>query len=286
MTMEPAAKPQPNSTPIDPVRVLLVDDEPLARDSLRHLLATDPEVTIVGECAHGMEALAAIDEQAPDLVFLDIQMPEVDGFGVLARLPAQLDPEIVFVTAYDRHAVRAFEVHALDYLVKPVGRRRFAEALRHAKERLRQRRETQRLAAQRRGQDIESDSTASWRSLSGGDVTAGHLSRLAVRKGDRVRFVDTGEIDWVESADYYSRLHVGDASYLIRRSMKSLEDALDPTRFLRIHRGAIVRIDRVRELRRQDHGAYVVILRDGTELRLSRGRREALESLLEDVRRS
>lgn len=249
----------------DPLRVLLVDDEPLARRSLRHLLLADPDVEVVDECGDGAAAVAAIDELAPDLVFLDIQMPEVDGFEVLARLPAHLSPEIVFVTAYDRYAVRAFEVRALDYLLKPVARERFATALERAKRRVRRRAEPR------------------WQSLAGaptGRPPGAFLSRLPVRLNGRVRFVPVREIDWIEAADYCARLHVGSRSYLIRKSMQSLERDLDPTRFVRIHRSTIVAVDRVAELRRLDHGAYRVLMRDGTELRLSRGRRRALKRLL------
>lgn len=255
---------------IDPVRVLLVDDEPLARRSLRHLLASDPEVTVVGESGDGGAAIAAIDELAPDLVFLDIQMPEVDGFEVLERLPPHLQPVVVFVTAHDEHAVRAFEVHALDYLLKPVGRERFADALRRAKGELRTR-------------SARPRETARWRALVEGSPTTEaetHLSRIAVRLNGRIRFVPAEEIDWIEAADYCSRLHVGERSYLIRKSMQAFERALDPECFIRIHRSSIVRIDRVVELRRLEHGAYAVILRDGTELRLTRSRRRALADLI------
>lgn len=256
-------------TEADTIRVLLVDDELLARDSLRHLLQSDPEITIVGECGDGATAVAAIDELAPDLVFLDIQMPAVDGFETLARLPSRLEPEIVFVTAYDSYAVRAFAVHALDYLLKPVGRERFAEALDRAKARIRQR-------------AAEGTGSPNWTGLlrDAGEPEERYLTRIAVRLNGRIRFVQTGEIDWIEAADYYSCLHVGKRSYLIRRTMKSLESELDPGRFLRVHRGAIVQVDRVVELERLEHGGYSVLLTDGTRVKLSRGRRGALEYLL------
>lgn len=250
------------------IRTLVVDDEALARKSLLRLLDGDPSVTVVGECAGGMEAVAAIDELAPDLVFLDIQMPEVDGFGVLRRLPAGVEPEIVFVTAHDRYTLRAFEVHALDYLLKPVSRERFRQSLEHAKRRIEER---------RRG----TGSGAPWRELADDERLAqAHVTRLRVRRTGRIRWIETDEIDWIEAADYYVRLHVGDESHLIRKSLKALEDELDSRHFVRVHRSAIVRADRVKEIRRRPGRGHRVVLRDGTEIRMSRGRLDDLERLL------
>ena len=249
------------------VRVLVVDDEHLARQSLLHLLRLDPEVSLVGECGSGAEAVAAIDELAPDLVFLDIQMPEVDGFEVLRRLPADVDPEIIFVTAYDQFSLRAFEVHALDYLLKPVGRERFREALDHAKKRLAARHSAGR--------------PADWRALSNAEKLSDQfLKRLAVRRTGRLRWVDVEDLEWIEAADYCARLHVSGASHLIRKPLKELEKELDPNRFVRVHRGAIVRIDRVEEIRTLGDGSSIAVLQSGAQVRMSRGKRRNLEKLL------
>ena len=248
------------------IRALVVDDEPLARRRLRRLLERDPEVDLVGECGDGPAAAAAIGEQAPDLVFLDIQMPEVDGFAVLQQVPADRTPLIIFVTAHDQYALRAFEVAAVDYLLKPFDRRRFAQALQRAKARLGE-----------PGDGLGQRTLALLEELR---ARASHLDRLVIKAGGRAFFLKTDEIDWVEAEGKYVRLHVGRESHLLREPIGTLEAQLDPRRFLRIHRSTIVNIDRIRELQPWFHNEVRVILRDGTELMLSRGCRKKLSEVL------
>jgi len=250
------------------IRALVVDDEPLARRRLRRLLERDPDVETVADCGDGSAAVAAIAEQAPDLVFLDVQMPEIDGFGVLERLPAGRTPLVVFVTAYDQYALRAFEVSAVDYLLKPFDRRRFDQALQRAKAR---------LAAEEAAGGFGRRTLALLEELR---ARASHCERLVVKAGGRAFFLKTDEIDWIEAEGKYVRLHVGRESHLLREPISTLEAQLDPRRFLRIHRSTIVNVDRVRELQPWFHNEYRVLLRDGTELMLSRGCRKKLAELL------
>ena len=233
------------------IRALVVDDEPLARSNLTVLLRRDPEIDIVGECGSGMEALAEIRGSKPDLVFLDVQMPECDGFDVLEMLGGELPPAVVFVTAYDQYALRAFEAGALDYLLKPFDDARFDLALGRAKERIA--REKSPLPT---------------------------LERFVVKSAGQVSFLKISEIDWIEAADYYSCLHVGARTHLLRRSMAELDDELDQAVFCRIHRSTIVKLDRVRGLKLNESGEYDVLLEDGTKLRLSRRYRKELQSRL------
>jgi two-component system LytT family response regulator len=251
------------------LRVAIVDDEPLARDALRLLLADDPEVQVVGEAGDGDAAVALIAAQAPDLVFLDVQMPGRNGFDVLAALPAA-PPALVFVTAYEEHALRAFEVHAVDYLLKPFDDKRFREALRRAKEAARLAKVPampERLIALMTDYERAAPATRG-------------LRRVVVRSAGRVVFLDTAEIDWIEAADYYVQIHVGKQSYLHRQSMQSLEEQLDPQRFLRIHRSAIVNVGRVRELRRKGRRELLAILDGGQALKVGRSHREKLSRLM------
>jgi two-component system LytT family response regulator len=245
------------------IRTLIVDDEPLGRERIRTLLGNDEEIEVVGECADGKQAVAAIERAGPDLVYLDVQMPEMDGFAVLDAIAGEHMPVIIFVTAYDRYAVKAFEVHALDYLLKSFDRERFHAALRRAKEEIARSQEglwNERL----RGllEDLQSRQK--------------RLTRLVVRSAGRIFFLRVEEIDWLEAADNYVRIHVGRESHLVRETLQSLEDRLDPSRFLRIHRSTLVNLDRIRELHPLFHGDYVVKLVDGTELSLSRNYREKL----------
>ncbi len=231
------------------MRVAIVDDEPLARQVVRLLLANDRELTVVGECS-GVDAAELIAREKPDILFLDIQMPEVDGFDVLERVGADTVPAIVFVTAYDEYALRAFEVHALDYLLKPFDDRRFFAALSRAKELVR----------------AKTPST--------------FVRRFLVRTRDKVLFLKTDDLEWIEAADYYASLHAGGKSYLLRQTMAELERQLDPAKFVRVHRSAIVNIDRVKEMHPLFRGDSVLVLADGTQLRLSRARREEFERRL------
>jgi len=256
-------------------RTIIIDDEPLARDSMRVLLERDPEIAIVRECANGHEALRAIQEESPELLFLDVQMPEMDGFAMLAQVPISRMPLVIFVTAYDQHALRAFEVHALDYLLKSYSDERFEAALRRAKEQIRQKKVnevSQRLVAlldnQKHGRDPATPDNGAY------------LTRLVVKSGGRVFFLKASEIDWIEAADYYVYLHAGGKSHLLRETMNTLEKQLDPQKFQRLHRSTIVNLDRLKELQPHVHGDYTVILHDGTQLKLSRSYRPKLEAAL------
>jgi two-component system LytT family response regulator len=249
------------------IRTLIVDDEPLARRRLRRRLNQHADVDIIGDCANGREAIAAIREQAPDLVFLDVQMPEMDGFAVMDALEAERMPLVIFVTAYDQYALRAFEVYALDYLLKPFDRQRFDKALQRAKSRL----QTE------KGSEINQRTLALLEEIK---ARTSHIERLIVKAGGRAFFLKTEEIDWIEAEGKYVRLHVGKESYLLRETISSLESQLDPKRFPRIHRSTIVNIDRIRELQPWFHNEYRVMLRDGTQLMLSRSCRKRLGELL------
>ncbi|MFN7942913.1 MAG: LytTR family DNA-binding domain-containing protein [Thermoanaerobaculia bacterium] len=249
----------------DVLRTIVVDDEPLARQRMRGLLTSLPGVELVAECASAAEAEAAVTRERPDLLMLDIAMPEVDGFGLLQALGDRRPPAVVFVTAHDEHALRAFEVHALDYLLKPFDRERLSQAI----ERARHHRE-------RGNGDLEEKLRALLSDL-GRAPAGGYLERLVVRTGGKISFVRTEEIDWIEAAGNYARLHLGRESHLIRDTMNALEKKLDPKRFQRIHRSTIVQVDRIKELQHVFHGDYSVQLRDGTRLTLSRGYREQFE---------
>ncbi len=255
-----------------PIRALIVDDEPAARDTIRALLAGDPEVTVVGECGDGRSALELIRRATPQLVFLDVQMPEMDGFAMLRHLePAEL-PAVVFTTAYDQYALQAFEVHALDYLLKPFDDDRFREALGRAKERVRQGRVD---AVSRQLRDLLDGSVKAER-----DAPPRYLTRLVVRSGERTVVLAVRDIDWVEADGDALRIHAGRAEYALRQTLKDLERRLDPARLVRIHRSTLVNVERIRELQPYFRGELVVILHDGTRLKLSRGCRARLEEVL------
>jgi two-component system LytT family response regulator len=243
------------------IRALIVDDEPLARGRLRTLLAGEPDVEVVGECGDGLEAVAAVEELSPDLLFLDVQMPALDGFAVLEALDADRLPAVVFVTAHDRYALRAFEVHALDYLLKPFDRDRFRKALGRARAQ---------IAGAEGGGKLPA-------LLADARARRQPADRLVIKSAGRVFFLRTEEIDWVEAAGNYVRLHCGGDAHLLRETMNGLEARLDGQRFLRVHRSTIVNVDRIRELQAWFHGDYLVILRDGTQLTLSRGYRPRVQ---------
>lgn len=254
------------------LRVLVVDDEPLARERLRSLLAADPEVEFVGERADGRAAVEAVRELAPDLVFLDVQMPLLDGFGVVSSIGADAMPLVIFVTAYDEYAIRAFEVHALDYLLKPFDRPRFEQALERAKEQLVVGEHGGALAAQLRALLAEARFSRDGRN---------EADRLVVRSRGRITFVLVRELDWIEAAGNYARLHVGEETHLMRETMAGLADRLPDAEFVRVSRSAIIRVDRIRELKRLSHGEYAIVLGDGTQVKSSRGYADRLEQLLE-----
>ena len=258
------------------MRVLIVDDEPLAREKIRTLLRNHPEVEVIGEPRDGREAVEAIRLDPPDLIFLDVQMPEIDGFEVLTQIDAARMPVVIFVTAYDQHALRAFEVHALDYLLKPFKDERFRTALEHAKTQIRQQKVSE--VSQRLVALLEQ--TMGKASTPAPSDDEPYLRRLVVKTGGRVFFINVEEIDWIEAADYYVRLHVGRASHLLRETMSNLERQLDPQQFQRIHRSTIVQLDRIAALEPVYHGDYVVLLRDGTHLKMSRRHRQKVEAVL------
>jgi two-component system, LytTR family, response regulator len=248
------------------VTALIADDEPLARERVRTLLARHPDIEVLGEAGDGRQTLQMTRALRPSLLFLDVQMPEMNGFEVLEELPAKLTPEVVFVTAYDQFALQAFEVHAVDYLLKPFTRARFARAVDHSLRRLRQ-----------------APGTPDPRLLSLVEALRARQQqndRLAVRDKDGVELVKTAEIDWLEGAGNYVKLHAGTREHLVRDTLKNLEERLDPQRFLRVHRSAIVNLDSIARLLPWFHGEYVVVLRDGTRLQSSRTYSERLRSLV------
>jgi two-component system, LytTR family, response regulator len=242
---------RPDQRNIKKIRTLIVDDEPLARSNLSVLLLRDPEIEIVAECESGVEALAEIRNARPDLIFLDVQMPECDGFDVLELLGRDLPPAVIFVTAYNQYALRAFEAGALDYLLKPFDNARFDLALGRAKQR-----------------------------IASGKGSPRNLDQVIIKSAGQVSFVKISEIDWIEAADYYAALHVGSSTHLLRRSMDELEQQLDPSVFCRIHRSAIVNLNRVRGLKLSENGEYEVQLENGARLSLSRRYRKQLQSRL------
>jgi two-component system LytT family response regulator len=251
------------------LRVMLVDDEPLGRERLRNLLSREPGVTIAGEAANGEEAVESIRRLRPDLVFLDVQMPGLTGFGVLERLGADAPPAVIFVTAHDQFALKAFEVHAVDYLLKPFDRERFQRALQRAGDRLR--------SAQ--PDDLSARLTAMLAHLQPATAVPKPPERIAVKSGGRVTFVNVADIDWVGSADNYVELHVGDHSHLLRDTMAATEVRLPADKFVRISRTAIVNTERVKELQPLFHGEYSVTLKNGVKLTLSRSHRDQLARL-------
>jgi two-component system LytT family response regulator len=247
------------------IRTLIVDDEPLARRAVRQPLAALGDFEVVGEAGHGAEAVAAIGALRPDLVFLDVQMPGADGFDVIEAVGIDKMPFVVFVTAYDRYALRAFDVHALDYLLKPFDRERFHAALARAQAQ---------MDRNNTSGDIERRLAAIVQDLK---PAKARTDRFVVKSGGRIFFVRTAEIDWIEAAGNYVKLHVGNDSHLIRETMNAVETKLSPDMFVRIHRCHIVNIEQVRELQPWFNGEYVVFLKNGTRLTLSRGYRERLQ---------
>ncbi|MFL6308324.1 MAG: LytR/AlgR family response regulator transcription factor [Candidatus Sulfotelmatobacter sp.] len=234
------------------IRTIIVDDEPLARSNLLVLSGSDPEIEVVAQCGSGVEAVEAIRRLRPDLLFLDVQMPECDGFDVLEMLGKDLPRATIFVTAYDQYALRAFEAGALDYLLKPFDNARFELALNRAKQRIRM------------GENQPLPSPP--------------LERIVVKSAGEVCFLKTSEIDWIEAADYYACLHVGGKNHLLRRSMAELEEDLDPNMFCRVHRSSIVNLERVQGLKVAEDGEYEILLGNGTRIRLSRRYRKHLET--------
>ena len=246
------------------IRALIVDDEPLARKRIRKLLAAEPDISVIGEACTGSEAILMIRESSPDMVFLDIQMPGVGGFEVLQAITEEQMPIVIFVTAYDQHAIRAFEVHALDYLLKPFKQERFRKTLDRARAQ---------LAA---GDPSAPGLTALLGSLR---TEQSYLRSFMVKTSDRVVFVKASDVEWIESAGNYALLHVGPQTHIIRETMRALETQLSPKTFQRISRSLIVNLERIKELQPMGKGEFIVILASGKHLTMSRGIRELHRAL-------
>jgi len=249
------------------IRTLIADDEALARNFIRRMLKDDHDVEILGECSNGKETVAMIRKENPDLVFLDVQMPEMDGFAVLEAIGIESLPEIIFATAYEQYAIRAFELHALDYLLKPFDQTRFKEAIKHAKERFRSLRQN----------DGRMQISALLDSIKNKPQ---YLERLVIKAGGRITFLRTDEIDWIEADDKYVHLHTSKARPMVRQTLSAMEAQLDPAKFRRVHRSAIVNVERIAELQPLFSGEYSILLQDGTRLTLSRNYKDKLFDLL------
>ena len=246
---------------------LIIDDEVIARRGIRVLLSKDNDVNVIGECKDGVEAIDAIQLRRPDIVFLDIEMPEVDGFDVVAALPSKHLPAIIFVTAYHQYAIEAFQLHAVDYIVKPVAPDRFRKALDHAK----------RIVKLQRTAEEHEKLLLSLQDI---QIRQGGLERVVVRSHGRFVIIRTKNIDWIEAADDYVYVHVDRQRYLVRQTLTSLECTLDPHRFIRIHRSTIVNLDRIRQLHPQPHGDAILLLQDDTQVNVSRSYRQKIEQAL------
>lgn len=252
------------------IRTLIVDDEPLAREGVRLHLEDHDDIEIIGECGSGEEAVQRIEQDAPDLVFLDVQMPGLDGFAVLEAIGDDRLPAVVFVTAYDQFALRAFEAHALDYLLKPFEAERFAKTL-------------DRVRAQLRAQTADSMADRLRSLVASLSSRERFLERLVARTNGKILILRVADIDWIDAAANYVRVHIGGKQYLVRETMTHLETRLDPDKFLRIHRSIIVRKDRIKELEPLFQGDYSIILVDGTRLTSSRGYRDRIQNFLQGV---
>jgi two-component system, LytTR family, response regulator len=249
------------------IRTLIADDEPLARQRVRHLLADEPDILVTGECRDGGEALDALRETGPDLLFLDVQMPVKDGFEVLAELGPGRMPVVVFVTAYDQYALKAFDVHALDYLLKPFDEERFKGALGRAR----------RAIEQRAGVTLEKKILSL---LGDREDERGRLRRFVVRESGRIFFIHANDVDCIEASRNYATLYTGTKSHMIRETMAELEKRLDPRRFVRVHRSWIVNVERIREIQPWFSGAFVMIMQGGKRLTSSRSFKENVEAII------
>jgi two-component system, LytTR family, response regulator len=249
-----------------PIRVLIVDDEPLARKFIRRMLKDERDVDVLGEASNGKEAVAMIDKHDLDVVFLDVQMPEMDGFAVLESIPANKMPEIIFTTAYEQYAIRAFELHALDYLLKPFDQARFKDAIKHAKERLRSKQSAGRLQIGALLESIRNKPE--------------FLERVVIKAGGRITFLNTREINWIEADDKYVHLHTDKSNSMVRQTLSAMETQLDPKKFRRIHRSAIVNVERIKEMQPLFNGEHSIVLENGTKLTLSRNYKDKLFEVL------
>ncbi len=250
------------------IRAIIIDDEPLAREKVQLFAASEPDIEIVDVCTNGHEAISSFNTYKPDLLFLDIQMPELNGFEVLQQLPTNPLPGIIFITAYDEFALRAFEFHALDYLLKPYDRERFQKSVAHARATLRSTTETETTTQQIK------------LLLNSIQQNSNKLERLIVKTNGRIIFLRIEEIDWMEAAGNYVKLHVGNETHLIRETMNGLEQQLNPLKFIRIHRSTIINIEKIKELEPYFNGEYKVILSNNIQLILSRNYRENFTTVL------
>lgn len=250
------------------IRCLIVDDEPLGRDRIAALLKAIPQAEVVGMCQDGSEAVESIGELAPDLVFLDVQMPELDGFGVLAGISEQNRPEVIFVTAHDQYALKAFEVHAQDYLLKPFDADRLSAAFMRAAERIEGRRGNSGINTQLQAllEDLQQQRT--------------RRTRIPIKSDGRVTLLPVENIDWIESADNHVKIHANKLVYTVRQTLQNMELSLSPSEFVRVHRGSMVNVARIKEIQPWFNGEYVVLLNDGTQVKTSRGYRARLEGLM------
>jgi len=249
--------------------VLIVDDESHARERLKKYIKSDQDLSISGECSNGVEAVKIIKKKNPDLVFLDVQMPQMDGLGVIETVGAKQMPVTIFVTAYDRFAIQAFKVNAMDYLLKPVAKDRFEESVNRAKEYFSKNENNE---INKRMLDLLQEMRPQKQ----------FVDRIMVKTSDRMYLVKVKDIDWIEADDNYAKLHVGNKYHLLRQTMKSLEDTLDPGIFLRIHRSVIVNMDRIKEIQQWFNNEYTVILKDGTELTMSRGYKDKAKEMFKN----
>ena len=255
------------------IKTLIVDDEAIARDRVRRFLTAESDIEILGECRNGREAIAAIKKLQPDLVFLDIQMPQFDGFETLAALdPAQL-PTVVFVTAFDQYAIQAFAVHALDYLLKPFSQERFRQSLAHVRKQL----------DREKSGGLRSLDNRLLSLLEDIKTPPKFAERIVIKEIGRVYFLKAEDIDWIEACGNYVTLHIGAETHLLRETLSHLESRLDPALFLRIHRSRLVNLDRIKELTPLFNGDYTVVLQSGDELTLSRTYRDRLQELIEKL---
>jgi two-component system LytT family response regulator len=253
---------------MNPIRLLVVDDEPLARAGIRRLLSGDEEIDVIGECGDGAEAVVAILDEQPDAVLLDIKMPEMNGLDVVRAVGVDRMPLTVFITAYDAHALHAFELHAVDYLLKPFDDGRFAHTIARLKREFRTRAAA--TLSEKLLHVLQETQPAQPR----------YMTRVVVRADGRTLLLRADDIDWIEAADYYARIHALGKSHLLRETMNDLETRLDPERFFRVHRSAIVNLEKVKEIQPYTRGEHIVIMNCGAKVRLSRGRREKLEERL------
>jgi two-component system, LytTR family, response regulator len=251
------------------LRTIIVDDEPLARDLIHALLAEHDDVQVVAQCQDGPEAISYLREKPVDLLFLDVQMPEVSGFDVVERVGLRHLPPAIFVTAYHEYAVRAFDIHAVDYLTKPINAHRLATALERVRKKIAA--ETALLTQEQLSALLEG--------LRSGEQSPSYASRFLVKNGEKEILLASEKIDWIEAADYYCCLHVGSRGYMLRESIGDLSEKLDPHRFVRIHRSSIVNLDRIREIYRDGQSEGSIVLTTGATLRMSRsGRQKLMES--------